>query len=241
LGYYLSDADHDIADRNEKSLLEVQQAFRYGLDINITARVLSKYDTHQILTDTTVEARKELGALHKTLSYRYEKPGGKLYKEPEKKGVKNWFKKKKTTREKVDDAEDLSNYDFVDGSVRRAEVERKYMHAKIYNTEALEHFHTKYGTDLFLFINQFELKTNYQHCLDRATNNFVRDVLVHFSIYNVAGEFLYGDVITVMFSSNTNDLGKIIQKNFPVIGDEISERLPQPSVIKEAGGTNDEK
>jgi len=84
----------------------------------------------------------------------------------------------------------------------------------------------KYGTDLFVFLNQFEIKTNYNDCLDLALKIYRRQFKVHYSIYDGNGKQLYGDVAVVDFPSNTNDTSEIIKENFQKIADAIVQHVP---------------
>ena len=224
---YLSDSDHDIAKKSDKSIREVQEAFRYGLDLNISYKVMAEYNTWQLLTDTSADAQSDLKMIYGNISYRYDRPQGELTvtEEPEelpRDKMKKWFNK--TFKE--DKKGDQISQDFEDGTVKPRDKSRKYMHAEVHDKEMFQYLHEKYGTDVFLFVNQFELNTNYQSCIDRATQNFAREVSIHYAIYNLEGKLLHGDVFTVMFSSNTNDLEEIISTNFPIIGNHVAATMP---------------
>ena len=43
----------------------------------------------------------------------------------------------------------------------------------------------KYGTDIFVFMSQLEIKTNYDDCLNLALKIYQREIKVHFAIYAV--------------------------------------------------------
>ena len=105
------------------------------------------------------------------------------------------------------------------------------MNVKIHNAAMLEYLHNKYGTEVFLFINQFNLVTNFEHCLDRANNVFEREVMIHFSVFDYTGKQIAGDVAIVNLPSNNNNLDLIIKEKFPVIADYIKGQLPHNSTI----------
>ena len=218
---YLADCNHDLIKYNKKHGDEILKTIRYGLDYNVHARVITKYETKQVLRDTSVDVQKDLQSIYNAISYKYEQPSP-LVDEKEKKRRSNFFKQlsDKLKADEKDMARFASKYKTYDQP-------RKYMNVKIYNNEIFSYLYEKYDTDLFLFINQFELITNYERCIDRANGVFEREVMVHFSIFDKTGKQLYGDVVTVVFPSNTNDLDTIIRSNFPLVADYLADKLPQ--------------
>ncbi|MFN3940968.1 MAG: hypothetical protein ACK4IY_10290, partial [Chitinophagales bacterium] len=72
--YYLIDADAEIARANKKQAKEVSTIFRYGITNNIASRVITSYDTYNILTDTTVQSRDDLTRIYSSVIYKYQKP-----------------------------------------------------------------------------------------------------------------------------------------------------------------------
>ena len=71
---YFSDADMDIAKANKKQQQEISNLFRYGLNYNVNARVITAYDTYSILTDTTIQSAKDLKMIYQAISYQYDTP-----------------------------------------------------------------------------------------------------------------------------------------------------------------------
>lgn len=216
---YFSDADPELAEKNEKPVTDISRLFRYGLNYNISARVISTNDTYNILTDTTVQSATDLKMIYASVKYQFEQSMnvvngdtvGQVIGQPdlfgngvvveEKKEKSNPFKKK---------------------TPDEAEKNNKYLNAVITHPEIFTTLQQKYGTDLFLFINQFELVTNYNHCLDRSANYFERKVVVHYSIYDVNAKQLQGGAHTVTFSSGETNVDKIIATQFPLVADYLS-------------------
>ncbi len=232
---YFSDADHDLAKYNLKSVEEVRTKFRLGLDFNVNARVLSKYDTKSFMTDTSEDVQADLMSIYTGISYKYETPVTLISNGEEKTG--NGLLASANDRIYENENKKIINYKNYNSEAQGATSyiepieSKKYMNAVVHNPEMLTYFSEKYGTDLFLFINQFEIKTKYEKCLDRAINNFTREILVHFTIFNAAGVQLYGDVVKVNFTVQTNDINSIIRNNFPLIGDYLSGNLPKKMKI----------
>lgn len=237
--YYLSDADHGLAKYNRKTLKEIQQAFRYGLDGHLGAAVADLYTPRRILLDTVPEYNADLNRLRGAVSMRYMKPFG--VDRVAERGMETSADTRPGHRirklfGKSDQDQAMSetggDSQFRQGTIRGPVEGRKVMHARLNDTTVLQDMYDRYGTDLFLFVNQFELRTNYEHCLDRATNNFAREISVHYSIYNHRGDLLARDVITVLAESNTQLMKELMDDTFPALSRQISSGLPSPMMIR---------
>ncbi|MEX0811756.1 MAG: hypothetical protein WD048_06035 [Chitinophagales bacterium] len=221
---YFSDSDQELAKYNSKSIPEVRKMFRYGLSINMNARIMQEYSSRSMISDSAKDAQKDLAGIYNSIGYFEDKAKSVQVKEEmesNEKGLvektKGLFSRKKGEQESQESKQDNNIGDDY----------KKFINVKIKNPDLLPYLSDKYGTDVFVFINQFNLKTNYEHCLDRATNTFEREVLVHFSIFDKEGNQLAGDVATVYFPSNSNDLMDIMRNNFPPISDFLAANLPQ--------------
>ena len=71
---YFSDADPELAQKNEKDVTDISTLFRYGLNYNISARVISAYDPYNILVDTTLQSGQDLNMIYASIKYQFEKP-----------------------------------------------------------------------------------------------------------------------------------------------------------------------
>ncbi|MBI1191984.1 MAG: hypothetical protein GC205_02250 [Bacteroidetes bacterium] len=240
--YYLSDADHELAERNGKTLAQVQQTLRYGMDGNVSASVMDLYSTHRILLDTMPDKNPDLMRLYGAIRYRYQAPFGvkpAAEQTPEKPqeverpadALRRLFKDVRGQEDPLPETDQPDPY-FEEGALRGPVLGRRTMHAELLDPEVLTYFYDRYGTDLFVFLNQLEIRTNYAHCLDRATNTFVREISVHYSIYDVSGKLFASDVVTVMVSSNTNDLYEVMARAFPVLSAAVVSGLPAPRYLR---------
>jgi hypothetical protein len=107
-----------------------------------------------------------------------------------------------------------------------SKIPKKYINVKIMNQQLLPYLAEKYNVDLFLFCNQFNLQTNYEHCLDRTTNTYERDLWVHYSLFDKNGKQLAGGISQSHFPSNSNDMMHIMKTNFPQLSEQIAMKLP---------------
>ena len=222
---YFSDADHDLAKYNNKDVRDVREKFRYDLNYNVKMSVMTRYEARPLLTDSTEDAHIDLQKIYKSVTYKQEKTKPVVASDDvqEVNGTSSW--KDRFRFSQNDDAQAADKYNTKSGP-------QQYMNVVVHNNAMFTYLNKKYGADLFLFLNQFELITNYEHCLDRATNTFQRTIKVHYSVYNHMGEHLAGDIAVVDFPSNSNDLFEIIQSNFPVVAKHLAEDLPGRKEVK---------
>jgi len=206
---HLSDADDDISRYSEKNKDQVRKQFREGLLQNVDARLITTYQTYVLQNSVNKDELLDLETIYGSINYRMDTvfpvshPSGKDTIS----FVKKLFGKKAS-------AGDL-----------------KYMNATLSHPELLQIYSKKYGTDLFVFLNQFEIITHYNDCYDLALKTYRRELKVHYSVYDAAGRQVYGDVAAVNFGSNSNDVGDIIQKNFPAIGNYVYNHIPPKEII----------
>ncbi len=249
--YYLSDADHDLAKYNHKTLPQIQQTLRYSLDGNVAASVMDLYSAHRIILDTLPDKNPDLMRLYAAVRYRYSSPWGvnaalspagsqpgAQPSGPADAGAENPFSaigrwvREKTGGEQTLPEDDQPDPYFKEGALLGPLEGRRFMHAELISPEALTYFYENYGTDLFIFVNQLEIRTNYAHCLDRATGTFAREISIHYSIYDRFGKLFAGDVVTVLVSSNTNDLYEVMALAFPPLAAAVVSGLPAPRYVR---------
>jgi len=212
---YLSDADYDLANANRLTASEISTRFRYGLDLSLAAQVGTIYDTYSILTDSAMSSAAELRRIYSSVSYKYQKPIDHTEGITDKKDSRN---------------EDLFGRHIGEKTEEEADA-KEYMNVLIRDPELLPHLANTYDVEYFIFINQFELLTNYEHCLDRSTNNFKRVIAVHYSIFDVNGNQMKGDVINVTFGSNDNNMNEIIGNYLPLITKGIKNELDRQVMV----------
>lgn len=213
---YFSDSDEMLAKYNKKNVKEVRTLFRYGLNINLNARIMSQYKTTNLLSDSSSNALNDLSLIYKSIAYFGDEPIP-----VEELTTKEEAPKKMGFFQKSQDNKAQQNNNQQD-----LKMPKKYINVRIQNKELLSYLSEKYGVDLFLFCNQFNLETNYQHCLDRATNTFQRELMVHYSLFDKTGRQLAGGITQANFPSNSNDIMSIMKTNFPQLSEQIATRLP---------------
>jgi hypothetical protein len=96
------------------------------------------------------------------------------------------------------------------------------MNVVVLDPELLASLHTQYGADLFVFLTQVEIKTTTKDCGDIQFRMYERDIKLHYAVFDKDGKQVMGDVTTVHFPSNSNEIHDIIEHNFPTIGEQIT-------------------
>jgi len=205
---HLSDADPDIAEYSERNVDVVRAIFRRGILQNLSGALNDEVcSTYPLGADISKESQKELDMIYGSLNYAMDTIYPIAHPQPDSvksksagQAVKSLFAKNKTP--KVKEVHDL-----------------KYMNIILTHPVILTKLAEKYNTDLFVFLNQFEIKTHYDDCLDLPLKIYRRELKVHYSVFDVSGKQLYGDVAVVNFPSNSNDINDIMMRNFPKISD----------------------
>lgn len=222
---YFSDADEEIAARSKMPRHKVREVFRRRLNVLIDPK---GYEAIYLLGATEKDSLQDLQRIYSSVSYNYENivyKGGTREKEARgENGIEigappeqTWLEKKKkkfitaqnTTRAKV------------------AKDQGKYFGATINDPKVIDYFNNKYGIEYYIFVNQFEVKTNYEHCLDRAAQDYERNFLTHFSIFDRTGKLVVGNKVKIYYNSNSNSIFQIVNDNMQKIADAILAELPR--------------
>lgn len=211
---YLSDVDKKIGTENNMNFYQVRNAMRTGLDEEIYFALKKKFNVYSLLMDS-INNKKEISYTHESVTYSYDL-------QPADNQTKKNTKPQKTENKPT----------IVKGQLQvEVSTDKKFMNTQIMNKEILPYLAKKYNATVFVFINELDLRSN-PESYDIATDSYHRDVVVHFTIFNVAGEFLNFGTATTSFSSRLNDPEKIVKNHFNAIGTQISQSL-ETSLIPE--------
>lgn len=215
---HLSDADDDIAEYSEKNKEQIRAQFRSGLLQSVDVQLMTSYETYTFQTNVGRDEHLDLETIYGSLNYRMDTvyAGNRASKD--------------TTR--------LVQKLFGNTKAKPTNQPVRYMNVKLSHPELLAMYSKKFGTDLFLFLNQFEVITHYDDCYDLALKTYRREIKVDYSVFDATGKQVYGDVAVVNFSTGMNDVNEIIAKNFPVISDYIYKHLPPKEIITHNTASN---
>jgi hypothetical protein len=216
--YYKLDVDKEAkAYKSEKKEQEIKAWFSFGLDENISPRILNiNHEKKTLLNDYSADSDNDLKAIYGSIDYQYEKRD-KKYAKKNQMLIDNLMGKIKQTRNSMN----------VEQNYESDKKHKEYVNAVITDPTLLPHLSEKYGVHLFVFINQFEIFTDYKKCIDVENKIYQRQIKLHFSIYDGTGEQLYGDLAIVVFYPNlTKDIDQIIMERFPVVANYLSAAFP---------------
>jgi hypothetical protein len=225
---YLSDADTDIGKESGYDLEEIRRRFRLGLDISLHASMVDDFGSYPILRDTAKEAREDLAMIYQGISYYYDIPDSvvrAMKAELEQPAYKRMFRKGKKGNEETEEME----MGLFEGDQRKDFIRKhpnKYLNVRIRNEDLLDTLNTHYSPDLYLFINQMEIETDYDDCIDRVNQIYNRKMRVHYSMFTPEGIQVAGDVVEVDFPSNSNNVSRIIGTDMPQLARALKKRIP---------------
>lgn len=226
---YLSDSDREIAEESQVSYDALRAKFRTGLDISFAVRLQELYGDHSLLRDTSDRAASDLKKLYRNAKYQYaftpEKKTEMADAEKEaNKGLAGFFGKKKKEEEPK---QEKGLFDSgSDKPAASADEPGSYMHAELRDSTILRELHEVYGTELFLFLNQFEIDTRFDDCIDFDNKIYNREIKVHYDLYRFDGTLLDGGILITTFPSSVNSVNEITRKYFSDMTDSFQEKIP---------------
>lgn len=215
---YFSDADYEIARQSHIPRQNVRHVFRGRLNAMLAPQ---GYETIHLLGGVYRDSVSELSRIYKSLNYSYQDNKQSRYNhqpvvKEEEKGAVAWVQRQKEKMGLNGESEEVSV----------AQDPHKHFGVKVKDPNFFSYFNGQYGIDYYVFINQFEVKTVYENCLDRAAQNYERDFLVHYSIYDSNGELVSGNKVKVPYQSNINDVQRIVSDSMPTMAKRVLADLP---------------
>ncbi|MBD78899.1 MAG: hypothetical protein CL840_08265 [Crocinitomicaceae bacterium] len=229
---YKSQIDRSIGTNDGTTYNQIVNNFRRGLDNVIYIENQSRYSIVRMIVDEE-EIKKDLYALY-TASTRDYRVVPKENDGKKEKKIKLLSKKDKNTEEekqehgtRIEAGQIVSNDDG----------QERFMARVIKDSSIFDYMYGKYGSVLYLFINQFDIGP--QPGLDNRafeSGEYQRQIKVHYSIYTHKQE-VYSGVVVTGFSSEVNSQKDIIIENFPALAQQIANHIP----VAITGGIGSEK
>ncbi len=217
---YFSDADDEIAAVSKMNRTKVRQAFRKRLNAYLEPK---GFETIHLLGGQAKDSTTDLNRAYSSISYTYDDvmmSGLHIDKPDMKKSQGDLRKPSKGTEMNPNGAQLQSRSTL-------AKDDGKYFAVKIKDPNFFQFFNTKYKPDYYIFVSQFEVKTNYENCLDRARQNYERVFTTHFSIFDKYGKQVSGGRLKSLYESGNNHLEKILSDNIPALAEKIMAELPK--------------
>lgn len=200
---YMSEIDQHVNKETKLNFGQIRSAFRSGLDYSIVTEFKKKYSVVSLMSDTS-RSIKDQYYIYSSIAYKYEvaaDSSGKIAPD-------NTANKPKTQNGQLTVA---------------TNDQKKFMNTRITNPNLLETLHKKYGTELFVFINQLDLKNDIDNTGRVGAGNYERIAGVHYSIYDLSGKLLNSGLAIKRFPATTNNPNKIVNSYFSGIAETILE------------------
>jgi hypothetical protein len=197
---HLSDSDPDIAEGSGTDVGDMRRQMREELIRTMNMSFAEIHDVKIPERSFVTESNDEMELIYHSLYYDQQKTFPSLYP--------SRFAHHDTTL-------------YVSKTAKKPEAEKLFIHSGLRDQLLLKDLSNKYGANYFIFLNEIDIKTNYNDCINLALKLYNRDIKVHYSIYDVSGKLVYGDVAVVHFPSNNNSVKTISSQTFPQIAKQV--------------------
>lgn len=212
---YMSEIDMKVNQQTKWQFEKIRENFRKQLNNQLKAKLQSTAPVVSFYSDSA-KMSKDLMYIYQSTDLSYDlasnpNPNAQPVKES---GIKN-------------------------GQIAvETNTDKKFMNIKMNDAKALDYLYNKYKTDYFVFINQLDIVNN-ADSYNLATDTYMRDVTVHYTILDKTGKYIAAGAATSQFSSKENDPKKIVSLSFAPIAKYISDKLT--GAIKPATPAEDKK
>jgi LysM repeat protein len=225
---YFSDADDEIAARSNMQRTRVREVFRRRLNTLLMAQ---GYETIHLLGGKAKDSISDLNKIYSSVTYNYQKAiNNPNSVEAIQKASQAQTQPSNTKKSSILKNPFGNNTNTNANAYETPEDNGSYFGVIVKNPDFYTYFNNKYGVDYYVFVNQFEVKTNYQNCLDRAALNYERTFTVHYSIFDSTGRQIAGDKFKVHYNSNNCYVYQIVSDNMPKVAQKIINQLPPPGL-----------
>jgi hypothetical protein len=103
---------------------------------------------------------------------------------------------------------------------------KRFMNVSIANPSLLPFLNKKYGADIFVFVNEVDIKNVSNNTTEDLTqSNFRREVTVQYSVVNTQKHYLAKGILTAYFPYSENDPTVIGEQYFTVIAHSMMREL----------------
>ena len=201
---YLSEIDFQINKETKLTGKQIKAVMRDGINEQLYKKLKPKMGVVDLLEDT-VKTKKDLDNIYQYLAFEYQKvPDQTNYKAPVKEKDEQKINKGQLTVESNSDA--------------------RFMNAKVKNATLVPYLNGKYKTDLFLFINELDIKALNGTPGDFSSNSS-RKIIMHYTVYTLDAKEINSGTVEVNLPANVNNPTKIINTYFAQIADIITARI----------------
>ncbi len=202
---YLSEIDFLINKESKLDAKQIKAIMRDGLNEQFYKKLKSKMGVVDLLDDT-VKTREDLASIYRYLSYQYQKvPSQTNYKAPGKEKEEKAIEKGQLNVE--------SNTDS------------RFMNARLKNATLVPYLYRKFKTDLYLFINELDIKSLTGSPADMNANNSSRKIIMHYTVYTYDAKEINSGIAETDLPATVNSPAKIINVYFAQLADIVASRI----------------
>lgn len=203
---YFSEIDRNINAETGLSAKEIKHKFRDGLNEQLFKAFKSAGYNCLDLMEDTAKYKKDVEGIYQYLSYEYQKvPNQENYQAPKKEDKKQHLDKGQLNVE--------------------TNSEQRFMNAKLTNPKVVPLLQGKYKTDIYVFINQLDLRASGSKDPMQLTGNSKRKIVVHYTVYTADAQQINSGIAEENFDVELNNPKKIIDKHFSKIAATIVQRV----------------
>lgn len=208
---YLSEIDMQINKESKLSARQIKATMRDGLNEQFYKKLKPKMGVVDLMEDTA-KTKKDLENIYQYLGYQYQKvPDQTNYKAPGKEKDEKTLDKGQLVVESNSDA--------------------RFMNAKLKNATLVPYLSGKYKTDLFLFINELDIRS-----MNSIPGDFnstaTRKIVLHYTVYTVDAKEINSGIAEVALPVNVNNPAKIIGTYFSQLADQVTARIEKALTLK---------
>lgn len=217
LEMYMNDADIYLAEESDKNFYQVRNFIRLRLDQILTETLSKKHNVTSLGSSSTMGVDEDLYMIYGASGFFYADTSN-----TKKDKLNAKFNKLKAS---------LKNKNQTTGMQRSqigspiTDISDKFLNVRFSDKEVIMNTSRKYQNEIYLLINQFEIKGDYSDPYKVANKSYDRKIIVHYSIYNKRGMFIYGNMVIQKFPAMENNVEEIAEKYFPQIARTILQKL----------------
>ncbi|MFT7611806.1 MAG: hypothetical protein ACI9J3_000753 [Parvicellaceae bacterium] len=238
---YMSGIDKEISAKTGMSFEQIRQNMRFGLSNMMMTEMHDKMETVSLMHVDTGDVEKELGYIYSSIGYHYsEIPEEQLIpveaiapdddaatkdklKYKLNKFSNNVKNKVSSIGSEKEEAPKKSSGTVNGEVVTTYDKKQRYMETSIHNPNLLTQLNTKFGADVFIFINQMDIVNGASPSQKGlATDEYNRKIKVHYTIFDLSGKKISTGASISYFSNNTNDMNVIIKSHLGGIAQNIA-------------------
>lgn len=203
---YMSEIDFYINKETKLTARQIKFAFRDGINEQLY-KALKTQNSVVDLMDDTVKTKKDLESIYQHLAYEYQKVPDQAHYSPPKKEKEE----KKIEKGQI---------------VIETNTDVRFMNAKIKNATLVPYLYGKYKSDIFIFINQLDIKASGTNGpAETGNNSGNRKIVLHYTVYTYDAREINSGIAEEEFPVTLNNPVKIVSTYFSKIAQTITQRI----------------